>query len=1225
MASPIDETAADLPVRDLGINLSDSPSPQRINARKVLSRNTREELEDKYLNLHDENLLLKQHARKQEDKIKRMATKLIRLVQDKKKAEQGMGVPRRSGKDVELEEMIEQLQENVRELEKQNESLHHRLIATKQQLQTQGHRHNPYSYTQARINSGLRKVTEDVLIQENIRRGMRVQNPEVTSKSTQAALPRYGHSLLEEARSEIRNLENMVESQRSRIEELENATDILKEELQRKEKEHEETFLQLREQQTTGQRTTIKENVVIIKLQKQLAEKSRNIAEMENKFHSLQENLNTMKANQDAFLNEVDNLHSQLKEERLKSFHLEKQLQDTRFSQNRVEELLDRISDLEKERDLLKENSDKLYSSAFTVSNSQEQQRKLREQQLKFQIAQLEAALKSDLEDKNEILDRMRREREHAEKIDEENKKLQLRCLEQKHQLDEFQNKLKFFTKESDIDVTELSEALMLIKTRKQQKNDELRFLERVEDDIGKDLEKSLRELQASHAETVQELEKTRNMLIMQHKINKDYQVEVETVMQKMEGMHHDFEIKVEQYVHLLDVRAARIRRLEGQLKDIAYGTKLYKFTPEITPDDVDDSVCLERGQNIFEIHISKAVFTPAAANIFGDQDPSTFCTYAFYDFELQTTPVVRGLQPSYQFTSHYVVQVDDFFLQYIQSSTVRLEVHQAVGTDFKTIAVCQLRFHDILEKTGTIFSSSNLIGIANDIGHCGSVEYWVKLKVPMEQAIRLYRERAKALGYISSNLRDPLQNYPSTGIGKSEDNLNELFIVVNSCSSLQLETSTQQPSPYVAYTFFHFPDHYSHTIPSSNNPHFEYLKSFPVSMNAELDRYLKSESLAFYVFDDKETSDTYIGKAKVPLIPLAHDKRISGTFQLTDPKGNKTGTIQITLEWKNTYLPPKDTILAEPFIDELQKEASIPVRLLTDEEVPVPKITNKQNIPAIPMPKPRVRKPTTDKKVSFVDTSVKTPLENDKLEKEEFLKNSLQENPPEINGSSLLSDGQYGAQSIDTSDDETEITEDFEGEDHDGKQTTDGNESTATDSDDCIIPVAKEVKPVLEKIRIEIISLSLNVDSEVIQNETIKRLFVEYKLGNLPAEETPVSLPKPTNGQLIHYNYSNVIHLDKTNNQSKRDSVRSALNDPNSNSGSIKFIVVSDPPEDEQDLECDDIGFSYISLKEILQTGEDVINQKIHIYESVPGTKVIGKMTVTVEAAEALRSLMKD
>jgi len=36
-----------------------------------------------------------------------------------------------------------------------------------------------------------------------------------------------------------------------------------------------------------------------------------------------------------------------------------------------------------------------------------------------------------------------------------------------------------------------------------------------------------MRMLQADHAETIEELEKTRNMLIVQHQINKDYQQEV--------------------------------------------------------------------------------------------------------------------------------------------------------------------------------------------------------------------------------------------------------------------------------------------------------------------------------------------------------------------------------------------------------------------------------------------------------------------------------------------------------------------------------------------------------------------------------------------------------------------------------------------------------------------------------------------------------------------------
>lgn len=48
----------------------------------IVSRISREELEDRFLRLHDENILLKQHARKQEDKIKRLWLKLWALFPD---------------------------------------------------------------------------------------------------------------------------------------------------------------------------------------------------------------------------------------------------------------------------------------------------------------------------------------------------------------------------------------------------------------------------------------------------------------------------------------------------------------------------------------------------------------------------------------------------------------------------------------------------------------------------------------------------------------------------------------------------------------------------------------------------------------------------------------------------------------------------------------------------------------------------------------------------------------------------------------------------------------------------------------------------------------------------------------------------------------------------------------------------------------------------------------
>ncbi|XP_041047715.1 protein fantom isoform X4 [Carcharodon carcharias] len=1189
MSGLADETAGDLPVKDVGMNLAgigglqESSGAQNTRARQAVSRICREELEDRFLRLHDENLLLKQHARKQEDKIKRMATKLIRLVNDKKKSEMENGGTKRIGRDIEMEEMIEELQDRVCELEKQNEGLRNRLVAAKQQLQVQGRRNTPYSYVQSRINTGLRKVHEVAFMQENLKKGIRVQDLELTTRSTQPLLPRYGHSLLEDARAEVRNLENCIESQKVQMEEMEQTVEILREQIRKKDKEYEESLLHLREHQATGQRTAIRDNVEMIKLQKQLVEKGAALTVLEGKFLQIQENQKTMKASHDALMSKVDELNAQLKEERSKCLSLENQLCSTSFSQKTTVELQERVNDLQKERDLLKENYDKLYNSAFDMTH--EQQWKLKEQQLKLQIAQLETALKSDLADKNDILDKIKLEREQNERLSQENKELQLHYLEHKQQLDELKERMKFFTKESDIDVAELSEALMLIKVRKHQKNGNLEFLEKVEHDINKDLEYSVRELQAAHAETVQELEKTRNMLLIQYKINKDYQSEVDTVTRKMEDNNREYEIKLGQYAQLLDIRADRIRKLEAQLKDIAYGTKQFKFKPEITTDDqadeFDETVHLERGENLFEIHISKVTFSPEAIKAFGEQEPATFCTYAFYDYELQSTPVIHGLQPVFDFTSQYVVRVDDFFLQYLQKNTVKLEVQLAYGTEYETIAACQLRMHEILEKNGRIFGTEFLVGVRGDFENYGAVEYWFRLRVAMAQAIRLYRERTKALGYLtSSHSIDQTQQAHTAAL--TDGNLNELHITIKSCDNLQAKGKNIQPSPYAVYKFFDFADHDTAIIPNSNNPQFDNHMKFPVPINAELDRYLKSESLIIYVFDDAEPNDTaYLGKAKVPLISLAHNKYIIGTFELTNSEGQGNGTLDVELKWMISYLPSNESIMTVDQSEVVPKQR--PEKLPVKEEFQEPS-------------------PTVSEESILVVTD--TGLEI---------------------GQASESEEESSAFSAELTSAISGVTEKLD--ETEPGQVDDDAEESITDSDDCIVPgrLSTHIKQPSEKIRIEVISLSLNEDAQILKDETTQRLFVEYRFYNLPAEETPMSLPKPYNGQWIYYNHSNVIYVDQENNQQRRQFLWSVLQELELNLESIKFTIVSDPPEDEQDLECEDVGFAYVNLRELFQKKEDIIEQNIDIVDSQDSALVIGKLKVTVEALEALLSVYEE
>lgn len=85
-------------------------------------------------------------------------------------------------------------------------------------------------------------------------------------------------------------------------------------------------------------------------------------------------------------------------------------------------------------------------------------------------------------------------------------------------------------------------------------------------------------------------------------------------------------------------------------------------------------------------------------------------------------------------------------------------------------------------------------------------------------------------------------------------------------------------PSPFVVYKFYDFGDHPTATAFRCASPELQDLRSYPVAMDAELDRYLKSEALLLYVFDhEEERMDAYLGRARVPLLPLSRDQGISG------------------------------------------------------------------------------------------------------------------------------------------------------------------------------------------------------------------------------------------------------------------------------------------------------------------------------------------------------------
>lgn len=105
----------------------------------------------------------------------------------------------------------------------------------------------------------------------------------------------------------------------------------------------------------------------------------------------------------------------------------------------------------------------------------------------------------------------------------------------------------------------------------------------------------------------------------------------------------------------------------------------------------------------------------------------------------------------------------------------------------------------------------------------------------------------------------------------------NVLGVTVHRCSNLATG-SPRVPSPYVFYKFYDFPYHDTPVAHDRRHPAFEHHAPYAVAMDTDLDRYLKAEELRLYVLDYKEEQeDAYLGKARVPLLGLAHNKALSG------------------------------------------------------------------------------------------------------------------------------------------------------------------------------------------------------------------------------------------------------------------------------------------------------------------------------------------------------------
>ncbi|XP_017165780.1 protein fantom isoform X2 [Poecilia reticulata] len=1183
MSLVVDETAGDLPVRDVGLmrgglmptvpdTLRDVKPWKKHHSAKMkadpqrLFRFPRHHLEDLCLRLQEENSVLRQHTRTQEQRLRRMSTKLMRLRQ----ARPGSGPV----KERDMEDTIQELEARVAVLESQKEVLQNKLGIAKQHILDLGAR-TPYRYSKGKNLDG----------EAGVRRAART------------APARYGLTL-EETRAEMERLTGMTEQ--VRMAELEVTAQALRESLRDREREMEGAVRELRKQQADRHRITIRENVDLIRLQKQLSEKSTALRVSQEKFADLQEayenqleeSQRALRESQGALLEKVEELTEQLKQERQRALTQEGQLTTMTLSLQTLDKLQERISDLEGERNLIKDSYDTLLKSTLTAQNPSESPAETRREEEQKEERLVENVFGPDLHHRlEEMLQEEREERSRLElekeKLGQEKemlveqrkqeKELSVLMREKKEQLEKevdqyrekvsaLQDRLDSVTKGFDMSVEELSETLLQIKAfRMQQESREaLGFL--VPDGGVDDSSRELVNIQASHAETVLELQKTRNLLLLEHKITKDLQEELNIFNQKVEREREEGRRRTMEKDKLLSKRALQINTLQAQLKELAYSPRNYKRTIPVqytwpagdqeVVQPIEDDLCfsqLKSGESLLEIHLKTATFTPAGLRTLSDLHPGagqhedivTFCTYCLLDFEMHSTPLVSGSQPNYGFTSRYALTVRDLDRLGGQGSRVRLELHQTLGgVRFVTHGSGSMSLVGATERRGERISGS--VSIAGNAGEIiGVVDFWVRLFPPAEPVhtgTEIGAERRTAThrspGQIPLGWQDggqeELHDYGG-GIP------NELVVALEHCVGLNARWPGLLPDAYLTYRLYDLPPHVSQTVQCAVDPVFNDVTSFPLAVTADVLHYLRSSSLWVYVFDDSDEQipPAYLAKTPIPLRALATGREIRGDYVLRDPAGGPRGMVRVMLKWKYPFQPPLDSLQGK-----WGREADDPHRAMKSsqrekrrsEETPQrptakqrvktqdlkPKDTKavQKEAKTWPQPPPVKQKSSQDLRPERV-VSVKPPT----ADRKRSTKRSTEARSPHLTPEPRLTTPSYkspagsssrrsaaapsrGSSATDAGIQDlpsvSQVSESEEEEEEERSASEDGDapESTSSQSDIIIIPPQRKMRTG-DKLRVEILSLTFEPSSRVALDRSVQRVYVEYRLLGVAMETT--------------------------------------------------------------------------------------------------------------------------
>ena len=534
------------------------------------------------------------------------------------------------------------------------------------------------------------------------------------------------------------------------------------------------------------------------------------------------------------------------------------------------------------------------------------------------------------------------------DKFKEQAMRLKLHNEEKEKSDKMFQDKLNLFSQYGEVDSNYLK-MLELLKLQNPEINwADLDLLDPIPKDKQNDpifLKNEIKRVKEERGKLAEQLEKTRSLLLIQQQIdddvkkmrefdNKKYQAEIKYLKQKIEELcklvdiqklPKEYLVQDENGNVVLKERTKLINEIiPVEQKDVAV---MDDTITEFSQDDTD--VDFGVNENALDIYLGECIYEDGLENELGFaiENMMSFFTVDFFIHETQTSDILNGKNPMFNFQLTFKVNVDEHLLNYLESNYINIELYflrdnvQSIFGKGKISLKELINIEKNIQNTSRVINSvCSIYFYKNEQLKIASIHYKMRMRKPISEALKWYHDQNQFIretnplhDAIMKNAEKTINTYSHVG-GK----IYEIKILINRAINLIITGQPRHISPYFYYRFYKTGEKYS-AISSGNDPLFEDVTSFTEQYNIEFHDYIEKESLNVYIFDsanpievdvsnkndvklvntNQQLSQDLIGVCRIPLKGLLINDLVQGDFPITNMKNQKVGSLLVNIFWE--------------------------------------------------------------------------------------------------------------------------------------------------------------------------------------------------------------------------------------------------------------------------------------------------------------------------------------